>query len=584
MLDQNKRVTVRTPTSTYVEYPNFSSIPSTSYDSLAWVTDAVDSSTYESRVRSNEEFYGGSFLPETTVFDYSYSEIELISRRNVLQHLTQSHSLTYPAYDPDLEARDNPVPTSPSLPTDSQELVVFTDAHRTQFESVSDWVKRVYDSLENYYSLVSLFHQERHQIRIDRKILFELSPALYYVIYFTGYTNLFDAEEAVNEAKLRMSTNNKHVRKAKQSKKHPMPNRSNKEVEQAAAGIVRALKGSRGVSAPVSKGRREVTQAPKMHYLKNGDCIIEHKELFSRFFAGAGELNIGPTPTNNKGLLVNPGNPDLFPWLSRVATGWESYKFESLEVVYMPACSTATVGSVYLAVDYDVSDELPTTTLDICAYRGTATTSLWDTCVFAALKEDLSKRQSYYVSPLSSLGPNPIMADNLVHTGRLIPASSDAGASFTGKLTISYRVRLMTPHVNRQMSPYLTMDASSGLSAANLLGTGSPLVMALSSISPFFSLDTTNGRLTILRSGRYSITAVVAGVTLVGAATLVAISGTVVLVAGSAFVTIDSTAANLSSFAQYDAIGGAVVNFRITSAASVTASQCNIVLSRWTYG
>jgi len=55
----------------------------------------------------------------------------------------------------------------------------------------------------------------------------------------------------------------------------------------------------------------------------------------------------------NTSLIINPGNQELFPWLSSIASAFTSYYFEYLRFRYVPATETGLGGDVVLAVNAD---------------------------------------------------------------------------------------------------------------------------------------------------------------------------------------------------------------------------------------
>lgn len=61
---------------------------------------------------------------------------------------------------------------------------------------------------------------------------------------------------------------------------------------------------------------------------------------------------------------INPGNKDLFPWLSQQATQWEKYKFKKLIFYYRRVVSeyaaSGSQGKVIYSIDFDASDPPPT--------------------------------------------------------------------------------------------------------------------------------------------------------------------------------------------------------------------------------
>lgn len=65
--------------------------------------------------------------------------------------------------------------------------------------------------------------------------------------------------------------------------------------------------------------------APRFEALRNGDCIITHREYVGDISAGTGT----PSVFNVTQYAINPGQQNLFQWLSRIASNYESYKFEA---------------------------------------------------------------------------------------------------------------------------------------------------------------------------------------------------------------------------------------------------------------
>jgi len=65
---------------------------------------------------------------------------------------------------------------------------------------------------------------------------------------------------------------------------------------------------------------------------------------------------------NNTSNPINPGLPNLFPWLSTIAAGFEEYKLHGLVFEYRPtsgtavSSSSAALGTVIMATNYDVLD------------------------------------------------------------------------------------------------------------------------------------------------------------------------------------------------------------------------------------
>lgn len=182
------------------------------------------------------------------------------------------------------------------------------------------------------------------------------------------------------------------------------------------------------------------------------DLIVSHCE-FVEFLNGSTAFSV-------QNLFLNPGNGTLFPWLTALARRFESYIFESLEIHFEPTCPTTSRGAVYMVVDYNPQDPAPTSVNQIMTYEGAVRTSSFMSKAFAASKQGLSKRKTYFVSGDVL---EPTNGENLYDAGRvLIAVNGQADASEVGEIYVRYRIRLMTPE----------MDTATGTEARSCRYTG----------------------------------------------------------------------------------------------------------------
>jgi len=193
----------------------------------------------------------------------------------------------------------------------------------------------------------------------------------------------------------------------------------------------------RQVAAPVSIGVVTKIAGPKYRASKNGSVCISHKELI-------GDVN-GSVNFSVLRSRINPGLSTMFPWLSSVAPNYESYKFKRLHFKYVPSCSTSATGVVYLTVEFDPQDSIPTSERQIASYDGAVTGSVWTRHEYNCAARNLHKRSSYFVR-------NGTVPDNelqLYDVGYVIGATSgNADNSLLGKLWVEYEVELITPQLN----------------------------------------------------------------------------------------------------------------------------------------
>lgn len=87
-----------------------------------------------------------------------------------------------------------------------------------------------------------------------------------------------------------------------------------------------------------------------------GGIVLSNREYVTDINSGTGT----PTSFDNKGYGINPGNSELFPWLSSIARNFDQYRFKGLIFEYKTlsvdalSSTTVNVGSVILSTDYNV--------------------------------------------------------------------------------------------------------------------------------------------------------------------------------------------------------------------------------------
>ncbi len=195
---------------------------------------------------------------------------------------------------------------------------------------------------------------------------------------------------------------------------------------------------SRVVRAPVAMTQVIRTSDPKFSRLPNGDVIVSHRELVQDVI-GSVDFQVTKIP-------VNPGLSQFLVWLSQMAPLYESYKFEKLDYEFRTSSSTATTGVVMCAVDYDASDSAPVDKVQLASYKGFVRSSPWENFDQRSTRENLNKRQSFFVRT-GALSDNEDI--KLYDTGNLFLATQgQASALSVGELYADYRVRLMTPQLN----------------------------------------------------------------------------------------------------------------------------------------
>lgn len=194
---------------------------------------------------------------------------------------------------------------------------------------------------------------------------------------------------------------------------------------------------SRVVNAPISQGKVSVMSKPRTQSLPNGDIIVHHREFIQDIS--------GSIPFTATSIPINPGLPQVMPWLSSIASSWESYVFEDLKFYIETQCSTVKDGTVIIAVDFDPGDPAPASKAQALAYRDSVRSPVWSSSMFHATKEDLHKRKTYFVRKGALVGGQDV---SVYDTGRLyICTSGQADETTISELYVEYTVKLMSPQL-----------------------------------------------------------------------------------------------------------------------------------------
>lgn len=191
--------------------------------------------------------------------------------------------------------------------------------------------------------------------------------------------------------------------------------------------------------APISKSVNFKPRTPRLE-TRGSTIVVRHTEYVADISAPNAAFNVVP-------YSINPGLNTLFPWLSSIASNYESYKFRSLRFKYKPICPTTTPGKVMLGVDYDASDNAPTTKMQLNSYESTQSASVWDSVTQTSTTANLLK---FGTQRYIRVTTNPAGTDVKTYDiGRLYVASSNTPATNTvlGELYAEYEVELLTPQL-----------------------------------------------------------------------------------------------------------------------------------------
>jgi len=163
--------------------------------------------------------------------------------------------------------------------------------------------------------------------------------------------------------------------------------------------------------------------------------VVTHTEY-------VGEI-AGSTGFKVAAYALNPGQPGLFPWLSKIASRYEKFRFKNLEFLFQTEKSSATNGTVIFAVDYDASDDKPDSKTQLLQNEDKERAAPWQKFSLKCSRHNLTDTLARFVRPSAVPGGADIKTYDL---GTLyVGTSGMADTSSVGELYVRYDVELMTP-------------------------------------------------------------------------------------------------------------------------------------------
>jgi hypothetical protein len=206
--------------------------------------------------------------------------------------------------------------------------------------------------------------------------------------------------------------------------------KSNKQANKAS----RAQRGPRGQPRISTSMARGVTTT-----------VIRHREFATDIYGQALFTNVG--------YAINPGKSNIFPWLSTVALSYERYRFRRLVFEFRSmygsavASTNATLGTVVMAMNYDVADASFVNKAQMESYEGSVSAAPNMNQRFVA---DVSPQRAavreYYTRAQNAViaGTDARFFD--IGSFQIATVGQQATA-VVGELWIDYEVELIQPRV-----------------------------------------------------------------------------------------------------------------------------------------
>jgi hypothetical protein len=226
-------------------------------------------------------------------------------------------------------------------------------------------------------------------------------------------------------------------------------------------------------------------------------CRVRHREYLQEI--------VGSVAYASQTIPLNPGLAGTFPWLSAIASRYESYHFNRLELQYSRETTEfLTSGKVMLGIDYDATDPAPANKVTIMSLDESISKIPSENFVHKAKQLNLSRMKTQYIRRGTLATGSDI---KLYDVGNLFVATQGQPNTNTqGELYVDYDVTFITP----QLEPCYAAASmvAVGGSAASPFGTS----LTISGAGP---LEYTSGTtLTAISSGQFLITTQITGTVL----------------------------------------------------------------------
>jgi predicted aconitase with swiveling domain len=312
------------------------------------------------------------------------------------------------------------------------------------------------------------------------------------------------------------------------------------------------LRSFSGGSASLAYSKTEKRVAGKQQYMGNGDVRVKHREYL---FTVPGSVAFAVTSYS-----LNPGLAQTFPWLSGIASRYESYLEEGFKICFDTMKSASTNGRIMLAVDFDASDAAPVSVQEMMNNEGAVDAAVWrEKLEYVAPVHDLRK---FGIERYLRSGTAPSGSDiKTFDVGNILIATEGcADTTSIGHVYLEYTTLLRTPQFS---------TASSALAgSAKITSGGTSSKTALFGTVPVVTgglpLTALNNTITWGSVGQFMVVVQIQGT---------GITGTAATITGTATQT---TGSNLSGAVLFNAtsgtstVGSMVLYFTVTALGQTT--------------
>lgn len=206
------------------------------------------------------------------------------------------------------------------------------------------------------------------------------------------------------------------------------------------------------IMAPVAVTRQLAGSKPKFTGRTSGSVTVTHREYLTQVNNSSAFVVNGGIVGNL--LQLNPLNGTLFSWLPAIASNFDQYTFNRVELHYVPLCGTNEVGRIAMYFDKDSEDPEPADRVELANFGILKETAPWAEAILR-IPTDRIKR---YCDDSSTVD------HKFIDLGQLgIATYGGGGTNATGDIFISYSVTLHYPQPTNTLLSTKRLDLTGGV-------------------------------------------------------------------------------------------------------------------------
>jgi hypothetical protein len=218
---------------------------------------------------------------------------------------------------------------------------------------------------------------------------------------------------------------------------------------------------SRQTSVGINNQQKTKTTTPK-----NQNGRFQHREFIGNLSLNGGGFNI-----INR-YRLNPGSVATFPWLSRIATNYENYKFHKLKFHFISRLATNQNSAFIMSPDYDAADKAPLTEREFSANVDTVENTGWSNLSITLNPSRMNRLYKAHTCMSDGRFATTTQDQKTIDVGFLNVAYDSLLNTSLGKLWVEYDVEFHEPQ-------YSTESPAYGGQGSNKVGDLNPGVNAL---------------------------------------------------------------------------------------------------------